>query len=140
MSKPKDEYLIFVVDDEPLIVSTLAQILKLQGFEVSCFINPLKALEAMQSRAPDFLITDVVMPEMSGIELAIVVRETCPSCTVLLFSGQFATHQLLAEARNRGHDFEVLPKPVHPVEILARIFGQIGPGSGSDGSTGRLLS
>jgi len=140
MSKPKNEYRIYVVDDEPIIASTLGTILSQKGFEVSCFVDPLKALEAVQRKAPDFLIADVVMPEMSGIELAIVIRETCPSCTVLLFSGQIVTTQLLEAARDRGHDFEVLTKPVHPGEILDRVFSGFGLASGSGGSTGKLDS
>jgi len=126
MSKLQGQYRIFVVDDEPIITLTLGQILRLQGFEVSCFTNPLKALEAIYSNAPDLLITDVIMPEMSGIELAIVVREAFPSCTVLLFSGQIATSQLLESARSRGHDFEVLTKPVPPAEILAQVSNGLG--------------
>jgi DNA-binding response OmpR family regulator len=126
MSKLQEQHRIFVVDDEPIITSTLGQILKNQGFQVSCFTNPRKALEAIYTSAPDLLIADVIMPEMSGIDLAIVVREAFPSCTVLLFSGQIATSQLLESARNRGHDFEVLTKPVPPAEILARVCGGLG--------------
>jgi DNA-binding NtrC family response regulator len=128
-------YRIFVVDDEPIIASTLGQILKNQGFDVSCFTDPLKALEAVHAKTPDFLIADVIMPEMSGIDLAIVIREAYPGCTVLLFSGQVATTELLETAKDRGHNFEVLRKPVHPTEILARIFKGLGLDSGFDGTT-----
>jgi DNA-binding NtrC family response regulator len=122
MSESQGQYRICVVDDEPNIATTLGLILKLQGFEVSIFTNPLRALEAINTLAPNFLISDVVMPEMSGIDLAIAIRETCPSCTVLLFSGQPSTAQLMEAASNRGHDFEVLSKPIHPGEILSRVF------------------
>jgi CheY-like chemotaxis protein len=67
---------------------------------------------------PDLVIADVVMPALSGIDLAIIVRETCPACTVLLFSGQIATHELLEGAKVLGHDFDVIPKPVNPLEML----------------------
>jgi DNA-binding response OmpR family regulator len=135
MSKSQGQHRIFVVDDEPIIASTLGQILKLRGFEVSCFTNPLKALEAVYMEAPDLLLADVIMPEMSGIDLAIVVREAFPSCTVLLFSGQIATSQLLEGAKPRGHDFEVLTKPVHPLVILERVCDGLGLKSGTGGST-----
>jgi DNA-binding response OmpR family regulator len=140
VSNPKNQYRIFVVDDEPMIASTLALILKQQGFDVSSFTNPLKALEAVYIKAPDFLIADVIMPEMSGIDLAIVIREAFPSCTVLLFSGQIATTELLESATRRGHDFEVLKKPVHPSEILARVFSGLGLDSGSDESKDKSSS
>jgi len=60
MSKLQEQHRIFVVDDEPIITSTLGQILKNQGFQVSCFTNPRKALEAIYTSAPDLLIADVI--------------------------------------------------------------------------------
>ena len=70
---------------------------------------------------PDLLISDVVMPQLSGIDLAIRVKEQCPACKVLLFSGQAQTADLLEVARIQGHDFELLAKPIHPADLLARI-------------------
>jgi DNA-binding response OmpR family regulator len=136
MSKAKNQCRIFVVDDEVTIATTLGAILRRQGFEVSCFTDPHKVLEAMHSQAAHLLIADVVMPELSGIDLAIVVRETWPDCTVILFSGQPSTGQLIQAARDRGHDFEVLTKPVPPREMLARVFSGLGLGLDADGPTG----
>jgi CheY-like chemotaxis protein len=113
---------VFVVDDEDIIVSTLAMILRLQGgFHAVSFTDPLKALQAAQTEAPDLLISDVIMPQMSGVELAIQLREICPGCKVLLFSGQAATADLLADANAKGYEFELLLKPVHPADLLASI-------------------
>ena len=113
---------VFVVDDEDVIASSLAMILRFQGgFHATSFHEPLAALAAAQAESPDLLISDVVMPKMSGIELAIQLREACPQCKVLLFSGQAATSHLLDSARAKGYDFELLSKPVHPADLLARI-------------------
>lgn len=113
---------VFVVDDEDVIASTLAMILRLQGgFQARSFTKPLDALEAARIEAPDLLISDVVMPLLSGIELAIQVREHCPDCKVLLFSGQAATADMLETARANGHNFDLLLKPVHPSDLLAKI-------------------
>jgi CheY-like chemotaxis protein len=71
--------------------------------------------------APDLLLTDVVMPQLSGIDLAIQTRELYPNCKVLLFSGQPAITGMLEEARASGHNFEVLAKPIHPGELLEKI-------------------
>jgi DNA-binding NarL/FixJ family response regulator len=57
--------------------------------------DPRTALDALQSRTPALLTTDVLMPGMSDIELAIKLRETNPDCKTILFSGQIATGQLL---------------------------------------------
>ena len=112
---------IFVVDDEFIIASTLATILQRNGFDAVFFTEPLAVLPAAREQAPDLLITDVVMPGLSGIDLAIALKQEFPDCKVLLFSGQAATSNLLETARAKGHDFELLSKPIHPTEFLKKI-------------------
>jgi DNA-binding NtrC family response regulator len=110
---------VFVVDDEAVIAQTVAIILNRAGFEASAFDHPDKALAARTELTPDLLISDVMMPGMTGVELAIQFREVQPECKVLLFSGQAATADLLEEAREQGYDFDLLSKPVHPADLLA---------------------
>jgi DNA-binding NtrC family response regulator len=112
---------IFVVDDETVIAATLAMILKTSGFDARSFTNPLEALSAADVEPPQLLITDVVMPEMLGTDLAIEMKRRCPDCKILLFSGQAATSDLLAKARAEGHEFNLLTKPVHPADLLREI-------------------
>ena len=111
----------FVVDDEEVIASTIAMILKMSGFHAKPFYEPLKALEASRIEAPSLLITDVMMPGMSGVDLAIQIRKICPGCKVLLFSGHAATADLLEAANGDGHNFKLISKPVHPDDLLATI-------------------
>jgi CheY-like chemotaxis protein len=113
--------LIYVVDDEKVIASTLALILRQSGFVTFPFTNPLEALDRARSYAPDLLITDVMMPQLSGIDLALQIREICPDCKILLFSGHAATADLLRDAREKGHDFNVLSKPIYPKDLLQSI-------------------
>lgn len=126
MSKSPSEYRVFVVDDEPIVATTLGHILRLQGYNVSSFTDPLLALQAVHANPPDLVITDVVMPGISGIELGILLRESHPNCIVMLFSGQISTSQLLDAAKDRGHNFEILAKPVPPAEILGRVRRGLG--------------
>jgi DNA-binding response OmpR family regulator len=121
---------IFVVDDEHAIASTLAAILNMNGYAARCFTRPLEALIAAPSDTPDLLISDVAMPRFSGIELAIQMRAQHSECKILLFSGQAATLDLLEDARNRGHDFHLLSKPIHPAELLSEV-GTLGLGEHS---------
>jgi CheY-like chemotaxis protein len=112
---------IFVVDDEPVIASTLAAILQMNGFTARFFTSPLEALTAARTKAPDLLISDVTMPGISGIDLAIKMKAQCPKCKILLFSGHPASLALLEDARAQGHDFRLLLKPVPPGEFLSEI-------------------
>ena len=124
---------VFVVDDEPVIASTLAAILQMNGFSARFFTSPLEALAAARLKAPDVLISDVAMPSISGIDLAIQMRAQYPECKILLFSGQAATMDLLEDARSQGHDFQLLQKPVHPSVILSMI-GELATGDSLAGS------
>jgi CheY-like chemotaxis protein len=112
---------VFVVDDEFTIASTLALILHHLDFDATSFAGPLDALQAAITRAPDVLVSDIKMPDLSGIELAIRVRELVPDCKVILFSGLASTVDLLSTAEANGQNFEVLLKPVHPADLVKRI-------------------
>jgi CheY-like chemotaxis protein len=112
---------IFVVDDEPVIATTLAAILCNCGFDATSFCKPREALLASRAEAPDLLISDVMMPSLSGIELATQIVDSRPECKVILFSGQALTVDFLDGVRRRGYHFEILTKPVHPAELLRKI-------------------
>ena len=113
--------LVYVVDDEEMIATTLATILQGSGFDAVAFVDPLEALMAAEYRTPDLLITDVQMPQLNGVDLGAQFKAIHPKCKVLLFSGQASTVDLLHDVRNRGQQFEVLTKPVHPKELLSAI-------------------
>lgn len=121
-------FLIYVIDDEKIIAVTLAAILRKTGFQALAFTNPIEALDSARLNPPNVLLTDVVMPELSGIELAIQLRAFCPECRILLFSGQAATSDMLDDARAKGHDFAILAKPIHPTDLLASISALRAPG------------
>jgi CheY-like chemotaxis protein len=112
---------VLVVDDERVIADTLATILNQNGFEASAVYTGTDAVERAVASRPDLVISDVIMPDMNGIEAAIKIRQVLPGCKILLFSGQAATADLLEKARSQGHEFEILAKPVYPQDLLARL-------------------
>jgi CheY-like chemotaxis protein len=65
---------VFVVDDESVIASSLARILELHGYSATPFSSAREALAAARLQAPDLLISDVVMPCLSGVDLAIQIK------------------------------------------------------------------
>jgi DNA-binding NtrC family response regulator len=124
---------VLVVDDEPLLADTLAMILSQAGFAARSVYNAQAALHAARESAPGFLLTDVQMPEMDGIELAMQVAEEFPACGILLFSGH-ATGADLEGARRAGYDFPLMEKPIHPAHLVSYITscfdGKRSPGDG----------
>ncbi len=115
--KPK----VLVADDEKVIADTLAIILNQNGYDASAVYTGTAAVERARSIRPDLVISDVIMPDMNGIDAAIKIRSFLPGCKILLFSGQAATADLLEDARKHGHEFEILAKPVHPQDLLQKL-------------------
>jgi len=118
-AKPK----VLVADDEPVIADTLVMILNQSGFEARAVYSGERALELVSTFEPDMLISDVIMADLNGIDAAIRIRALRPRIKILLFSGQAATADLLEKARAKGHEFEILAKPVHPTDLLAKLRG-----------------
>ena len=110
---------VLVVDDESTIRDTLVEILNGGGFEAVGASSGDAALEILPRFSPDVVVSDVVMPGKNGVEAAIRIRELLPLCRVILISGQAATGDLLREARDAGHEFEILAKPFRPQVLLA---------------------
>ena len=116
---------IFVVDDETTIASTLALILNSHGFDAVPYTSPLDALRAAETHSPDLLLTDVSMPQLNGIDLGVQFKAIYPDCKVLLFSGNAATSGLMDHAKDKGHSFDLLAKPVQPRDLIAMIQSMI---------------
>lgn len=112
---------VLVVDDERIIADTLTAILNANGFIAERAYCPEEALSHLATRAPDVLITDVIMPGMNGLELASAVRESCPECRIFLLSGNGASLPMVEAARNRGCEFTLLMKPIPPTELMEKI-------------------
>lgn len=113
--------MVFVVDDEPNIADSLAAILHTAGYETAAFYSARTALEACSLSTPDFLVSDVIMPDMNGVELAAEVKRRFPACRIVLVSGSATTFGLLDGSSQPRHDFELLLKPVPPGDILAAL-------------------
>jgi DNA-binding response OmpR family regulator len=118
---------VLVVDDESMIADSLTDILKRSGYAAVPAYDGEAALETALLMPPEVLISDVVLPGMNGIELAITLRRIFPDCKVILSSGQSSSARLLASADGAGHHFVFLNKPVHPKELLQRVSESLKP-------------
>ena len=111
---------VMVVDDEPLVADTLAMILTHAGYRAMRAYDAKTALEMASVRAPDLLISDVAMPQMNGVELALGMVSMVPACKVVLFSGHARSVDLM-RAYDAGYDFPLMAKPMHPSEMLGQV-------------------
>jgi len=82
------------------------------------------AVREALARPPAFLIADISMNGMNGVEAAVGMARACAGCRMLLFSGDPESGGLLERARNDGHSFEVLIKPLSPTRIFERLDGK----------------
>jgi DNA-binding response OmpR family regulator len=114
-------YRILLVDDEKGITETLTAILRMKGYEVDVASDGVEGLDAACRIHPDLIISDIAMPKLNGVDMAIEVTKELGNVKILLISGQAVTIELLQQARTRGYDFDWLAKPVHPVDMLKKV-------------------
>lgn len=109
------------MDDEEDIAKMITVILQMNRFDAVAYSEPAKALADAESLAPDYLVSDVAMPGMNGIDLAVAMQARVPACKVLLFTGDVDAPALVGAAKDAGHDFGLLMKPVHPMALVGAL-------------------
>jgi|SRR5580658_7160171 DNA-binding NtrC family response regulator len=112
---------VFVVDDEPGTALAIAAILNASGFQATAFTNAEKLMQAAESCCPSILISDVFMPQINGIELAIRFKAAYPKCKILLFSGNASADRLMEVATEQGHAFTLMSKAILPDDLVAAV-------------------
>jgi two-component system response regulator AtoC len=110
---------ILAVDDEPDMVETLEQILSAADYEVHVATESPKAFDMVAKEHPDLIITDLVMPELDGINFLERVKAHYPHIPVILLTG-YATVDTAVEAMKKGAS-DYLSKPFHAEELLLRV-------------------
>jgi DNA-binding NtrC family response regulator len=110
---------ILVVDDEAEVRALVREALTLEGYTVIDTGDPLEARRIVESRPIHLLLTDVVMPIMSGIELASRVEAASPTTRVLLMSGYSTTAV-------KGSGRPLLSKPFKTYELLTAVRQVLG--------------
>jgi len=108
---------ILVIDDESGILETLRILLKNEGFDVTIAQGGKAGLEALKSSAPDIVLTDVRMPQVTGIDILSAVRQQDPETPVILMTAQ-ASLQTAIQAVNEGA-FYYIQKPFSNDDMVA---------------------
>jgi CheY-like chemotaxis protein len=121
MTLAADKPTILVVDDQEIIADTTAAILNRFGFQAVHTYDAHTALQIAATLKPDFLLTDVSMPIMNGVELAIAITKLSPGTKILLFSGQAGVSNILREGEEKGYVFDLVAKPIHPENLVQHL-------------------
>lgn len=106
---------VLIVDDEKVIRSVLSKIVKREGFTVIEAANGKEALAKMSQNPADFIITDIMMPELDGMELLVQVKKDYPNVRVAVITGHpgsFTPEEVIAS----GADHYIL-KPFKSEQI-----------------------
>ena len=113
---------VVVVDDDPKILDLLTELLQQEQYEVSRAVDGPSALELVHSCEPDVIVSDVVMPGMTGIELCRQIKQDPRTLhiPVLLVSGTRKAHEHSLHGLNAGAD-DYLDLPFRPEEFLVKI-------------------
>ena len=109
---------VLVVDDERLLADTTAAVLRRAGFDTRTAYDGFSALEMAGSFHPEYLLTDIMMPGMNGMQLAVAMTKMYPSTKIMLFSGQAGITDILEESQANGYEFPLMAKPVHPSKLV----------------------
>jgi len=108
---------ILIVDDERVVCTGCEKILGEAGYQVKSTLSATKALDILKEEPFDIMITDLKMPELSGMELLKIIREMYPEIMVIVITG-YSTVETAVEAMKLGA-FDYLPKPFTSEEVSA---------------------
>lgn len=114
---------ILIIDDEYQVIEPLILLLESENYSVTWAKDGKEALKALNSNSYDWVCTDIVMPEMDGIEFLSKVRATNQSMKFIAWSGATFIDMYLKVAKLMGA-VKVVSKPFLPDDILDIIKGE----------------
>jgi DNA-binding response OmpR family regulator len=110
---------ILIIDDEPSIADALKLILNDNGYVATATITGRDGLALAKSESFDMVITDLRLPDISGLEILVSLRKQVPDCPVIMITAH-GTPDVISEAMAHGA-FDVLAKPFFPADLLNRV-------------------
>ena len=113
---------LYIIDDEAAIRETLTRWFTQKECQVESFSEPQSALERIEEKPPHFVFLDLMLPQMSGIDVLRLIREKAPESIVIMISG-YGTIETSVEALKLGAaDFLTKPLDLENVEVLLQKY------------------
>ncbi len=111
---------ILVIEDDLLMVKILEFVLRKEGYEITIAKDGIEGLEKLQTSNPDMIITDIILPFKSGLEIISFAKENLKHIPVIVVSSMGEEEGTVMEAFNLGAD-DFVPKPFNPNELKIRV-------------------
>ena len=112
---------VLVVDDEPSLAELLASVLRYEGWTVQTAGNGADAVRTAREFRPDAVVLDIMLPDISGLEVMRRLRAEIPQVCVLFLTARDAVEDRVAGITAGGDDY--VTKPFSLEEVLARLRG-----------------
>lgn len=110
---------VLLIDDEPIVGQRLKGTLEKLGCEVDVFQDPVKALDRIREKGFDIIVTDVMMPDVNGIQILETAKAVNADAKVIVITG-FATSDLARECMEKGA-FDMIAKPFKPSDLRSLV-------------------
>jgi two-component system, OmpR family, response regulator len=129
---------VLVVDDEAVLAEMVSMALRYEGWNIATAGDGAAALESARAQRPDVVVLDVMLPDMSGLDVLRKLREETPQLPVLLLTAKDALEDRIAGLTAGGDDY--VTKPFSLEEVVLRMRGLIRrSGVVTDLDRGRLV-
>ena len=112
---------VLVVDDEAVLAELVSMALRYEGWTISTAADGASALEAARTQRPDAVVLDVMLPDMSGLDVLAQLRQQNPGLPVLLLTAKDAVEDRIAGLSAGGDDY--VTKPFSIEEVVLRLRG-----------------
>ena len=112
---------VLVVEDDPVILRLLEVNFELEGFSVLLAHDGAEGIEVARAQKPDLIITDIMMPRVSGLELVIALKadDATKSIPIILLSAKAQTNDLKIGMEAGADDY--VTKPFEPLDLVDRV-------------------